>query len=151
MEQFFRDPIWQFVGVAISLVALAVAVIAIRFQQQRKSVGYNVSDDHPVFYLFNDALKERLQVTLDGVAVQGLRTIDVVFFNEGNVPVLPTDYVSSLRVAFPASVRVLAAGVKESTPEDLGVSVYEAEGGHVLSPALINPGDELVLQFLLEP
>ena len=32
MDQALRDPIWQFIGVVISIVALVVAIAAIRFQ-----------------------------------------------------------------------------------------------------------------------
>ena len=77
MDQLLRDPIWQFVGVAISLVALVVAVVAIRAQQQRKSLGYYFASDRPILYIFDEKLKDRLTLSLDGQPVRGLSTYEV--------------------------------------------------------------------------
>lgn len=150
MEQVLRDPIWQFVGAALSFIALIVAIAAIRFQQQRRSLGYYCSHDQPVFYLFNRALKNRLVVTLDGSPVQGLRTVDIAVFNDGNVPILPTDYVEPIQVQFPSAFKVLGAGIKESEPDNLGVTISETNRLYQFSPVLLNPGDEFLTQFLIE-
>lgn len=150
MDQLLRDPIWQFVGVAISLVALVVAVIAIRAQQQRRSLGYYFASDRPILYVFDDKLKDRLTLSLDGQPVRGLSTYEVAVFNDGNVPILPADYVEPLRIQFGTGFKVLAVAVSDSSPPDLGVAV-EAEGGaYRASPALLNPGDHYVIQFLVD-
>lgn len=150
MDQMLRDPIWQFIGVIISLVALVVAIAAIRFQQQRKALGYYYSIDRPVFYLFNKALRDRLVVTLDGKPVTGLSTREVCFFNYGNTPIIPSDYVEQLTVAFPDGVRVLGVAVTDTVPQDLSVGVQNTNGKFGVAPTLLNPGDEFVLQFLVE-
>lgn len=151
MEQLLRDPIWQFVGVLLSLIALIVAVVAIRVQQQRKSLSYFVSDERPVFYLFNQAMSERLVVTLDGTPVRGLETVEVSIFNDGSLPIIQEDYARPLLIELPASANVLAAGLKETNPPNLGVSIERTDSGFTVSPALLNPGDEFTVEFLLEP
>ena len=150
MDHALRDPIWQFVGAAISLVALLVAVAAIRIQQQRKALGYHLSSDRPVLYLFDRGLKDRLVLTLDGNPVQGLSTFEVSIFNHGNVPVLPSDFFEPLSISFPPPSKVLAVAVTDSTPENLGVTTEGTEGDYRISPVLLNPGDEFVIQFLVD-
>ncbi|TDN50803.1 hypothetical protein C7389_10846 [Azoarcus indigens] len=150
MDQVLRDPIWQFIGVLTSMLALVVAVLAIRYQQQRKALGYHLSFDSPVFYLFNKALRDRLVVTLDGNPVSGLSTREVSFFNLGNTPITPADFVEPLSVKFEDELRVLGVAVSDAHPENLGASVSNAGNTFVVSPVLLNPGDEFVLQFLVE-
>ena len=146
----FRDPIWQFVGVVISLVALVVAIVAIRAQQRRKSIGYHFTSDRPILYVFDEALKDRLTLSLDGQPVQGLSTYEFAVFNDGNVPVLPGDYAEPIRLQFGPNSRILAVAVTETQPVDLGVQV-EAEGdAYRILPVLLNPRDEFVVQFLVD-
>ena len=150
LNEMLRDPIWQFVGVAISLIALGVAVVAIKAQRQRKSLSSYFSSDRPVLYLFNEAFKDRLVLNLDGTPVQGLSTYDVAIFNDGNVPVLPSDYAEPLAVQFGASSKVLAVAVTDMFPNNLGVTAEGSGGRFHFSPALLNPGDEFVVQFLVD-
>lgn len=150
MDQFLRDPIWQFVGVAISLVALVVAVVAIRTQQQRKVLAYYFSSERPALYLVNSAFEQRLVLTLDGKPVQGLSTYDVAVFNDGNVPVVPGDFIEPLCVQFSESSKVLAVAVTDTNPTNLNVSVDTSARISKVAPVLLNPGDEFVLQFLVD-
>jgi hypothetical protein len=150
MSPLFRDPIWQFVGVVISLIALVVAIVAIRAQQRRKSIGYHFTSDRPILYVFDEALKSRLTLSLDGQPVQGLSTYEFAVFNDGNVPVLPGDYAEPIRLQFADNSRVLAVAVTETHPADLGVKIEAEEEGYRVSPVLLNPRDEFVVQFLVD-
>lgn len=150
MENILRDPIWQFVGVAISLIALVVAALAIRVQQQRKLLSYHFASDRPVLYLFDKGLEDRLVLTLDGNPVQGLSSHELSVYNSGNVPILPTDYYEDLVVKFPENCNVLAVAVSDSQPKNLGINVVREESFFRLSPILLNPGDEYTIQFLLD-
>jgi hypothetical protein len=150
MSQFFRDQIWEFVGVVVSVLALGVAIFAIRSQRRRKSLGYWFASDRPVLYLFDQGLKDRLTLSLDGKAVQGLSTFELALFNDGNVPILPSDYAEPVRIELEGSSKVLAVAIADSHPPNLGVSI-EADGQFfTVSPILLNPGDEYVVQFLVD-
>lgn len=150
MSDILRDPIWQFVGVAISLVALVVAVVAIRFQLLKKSVSYSHAYEHPVFYLFNQELKERFRITFDGREVERLHAFNLHIVNNGNVPVLPADFVTPISIEFPQGSHIFGASATDKTPPNLAVSIGGAEYQYAIEPLLLNPGDEFTVQFLVE-
>jgi len=150
VSEMLRDPIWQFVGVAISLVALVVAVVAIRFQLLKKSVSYFHAYERPVFYLFNQELKERLRITFDDRKVERLSSFNLHIFNSGNVPVLPADFVVPISIEFPQDGHVFGVSVTDTTPQNLAVSIAGAEHQYEIAPLLLNPGDEFTVQFLVE-
>lgn len=150
MIDFFRDPIWQFVGAVISFAALLVAVIAVRFQLLRKSLAWSNTINRDVFFLFDDRLKDRLKISLDGEPIRNLSTLDVTIFNDGNVAVTPTDFIAPLEITFPDEVRVFAHSVVESSPNHLPVEISRSGNTFVVSPLLLNSNDEFTLQFLVE-
>lgn len=150
MTEALRDPIWQFVGVIISLVALAVAIAAVRSQLLRKSIAYFYAHERPVFYLFNPELEERLKITLDGREVEKLSTFSLHIFNNGNIAVPPSDFVVPIAIAFPADSRIFGVSVTEASPANLAVSITGIDQQFVIAPLLLNPGDEFTVQFLVE-
>jgi hypothetical protein len=150
LDQALRDPIWQFVGVAISILALLVSVIAIRVQQRKKSLCYAFSNERPILYVFDEKLKSRLTLSLDGMPVQGLSTYEVAVFNDGNVAVLPTDFIEPIRIEFGSNSKILAVAVTDSAPQDLNVTVAPNGATYSIEPTLLNPGDEFVVQFLVD-
>lgn len=150
MTETLRDPIWQFVGVIISLVALVVAVAAVRFQLLRKTISYFHAYERPVFYLFEPELRERLRITFDNREVEYLSAFNLHIFNNGNVAVPPSDFVVPISVEFPTDSHVFGVSVTDTTPPNLAVQVTGSEQRYVVEPLLLNPGDEFTMQFLVE-
>lgn len=151
MSEALRDPVWQFVGVVISLAALLVAIAAIRFQLIRKSMVFHHSMDNPVFYVLNEELRERLRITFDDREVKRLSSFDLHFFNDGNAPIAPADFIQPVFVEFPQGVHIFGVLTTETTPPNLGVEVTRQDLRFTVKPLLLNPGDTFTLQFLMEP
>jgi hypothetical protein len=150
MESFLRDPIWQFVGVVISIAALVVAIVAVKFQWLRKSLAYHTTFDRHVFFLFDKRFADRLQITLDGEPIKTLSTVDITVFNDGNIPIVPTDYVEPISIGFQEGARVFAHSIVEASPEGVKPVVTRTGNTFVVDPLLLNPNDEITIQFLVE-
>lgn len=150
MTEALRDPVWQFVGVVISLAALFVAIAAIRFQLIRKSIAYYHSFDDPAFFVLNKELRGRFKITFDGREIDALSTIDVTIFNDGNSPIFSVDFVQPITIAFPDASHVFGVLVTETSPPNLKVDLNREGTTFSVSPLLLNPGDEFTLQFLVE-
>lgn len=150
MIEALRDPVWQFVGVVISLAALIVAVAAIRIQLIRKSLAFHHSLDNPAFFIVNRELRDRLKVTFDGREVEHLSTFDICFFNDGNAAISPADYVQPISIAFPDAGHIFGVLVTQTSPPNLNVTVRRDGSTFIIEPLLLNHGDEFTLQFLVE-
>ena len=42
MDELFRDPIWQFVGAILGLIAIVVTIIIFILQRRKKSLVYEI-------------------------------------------------------------------------------------------------------------
>lgn len=149
MQELLRDPIWQFIGAAISLFALVVAVIGIKFQLAKKTLSYSVIEDLPVFFILEEH-RPRLKITYDNQEIKDLRTVDICIKNDGNVPILEGDFSSYLSIEFPQGVRPISSSVTHTTPKNLGITVSNIGPRFVASPVLLNPNDSFSVRFLIE-
>lgn len=150
MPELLRDPIWQFVGVAISFVALVVAIVAVRFQWLRKSLACSSTVERPAFFLFDSRLKDRLKISFDGEPIQHLSTLDICIYNDGNVAIAPSDFVAPITVTFPEELRVFAHSIIQKNPANLPIEVKRDGNVFLISPLLLNSDDEFTLQFLAD-
>lgn len=150
MQEFLRDPIWQFIGAAIALVALVVAVIAIKLQLTKKSLSYSILSSSLVFYVFSQEHRPRLRILYDDKEVQDLRTVDLVVQNDGNIPILQSDFSSPITVSIPEGMKVLGVSVTKVAPKSLKINAVQNETEVVVEPTLLNPKDRFSIRFIVE-
>lgn len=136
----------------MSVIALVVAVIAIRYQLQRKILSVFTSRDRYVFHVFDHDLASRLVMTLDGQPVGRLYSTRVIFRNLGNVPISPGDFVEPIRISFCQPFRVLSSSVGRATDcgSSVKVATLEDKNSSQIAPLLLNAGDWFTLEFLLD-
>lgn len=137
-----RDPMWQFGGVFFSLMISFVAlVISIRiYQKQRrlKEITYEV--------IANTSSQSAPN------ASTGQHSLILKLWNSGNVPILPTDYVSPIVFEFGMGTQVLDTSVVETTPgiPKNTVPVKIRKSGVELEPFLLNSKDAITFKVLLD-
>ena len=113
-----RDPMWQSFGVIVSII-LAIGLFIL--QSQRKEIEYQILSSAPVIN-FNDSMKGRLQILLDGKPAQDVYLILVKISNSGNAPVVSSDYDRPLRLNFGKNTKILSAQIIDTTPKNLAPS-----------------------------
>ena len=150
MLEFLRDPIWQFIGAAIALFAIVVAVIAIKLQLIKKSLSYSIFSSSLIFYVFSEEHRPRLRILYDDKEVQDLRTVDLVVQNDGNIPILQSDFSIPIAVSFPEWLNVLGVAVTEVSPNGLQIKTTQNENGVIIEPTLLNPKDRFSMRFIVE-
>ncbi len=152
----FRDPIWQFVGIALGLVSIGVAV-AIAWGQRRFS---QISFDFYVVPLVkvHPHAEGRVAVLLDGAIVDTAALCYIRLWNSGNQPIQAADFVEPLVFDLGEGIRAFSQDVHETSPPDLVVNLNPLDPSqHALSrnsvrvePLLLNPGDMFSISVLTE-
>jgi len=146
-----RDSIWQFVGVAVAVLALIVAVAALLLQARRKSLSVTIRGFSPILASSPPAtIGNDLVVTYKGQIVTELSVLQVVITNDGGKAITTDDFESPISVFFKGDAKILKAEVTSVIPRELAPVVSHASEGITISPLLLNPSDTFSISVLLQ-
>jgi hypothetical protein len=152
MDGFLRDPIWQFVGAIISLVAVVFSIVlpvGVYFKQRRrKALSYDVSVFADVLTV-GGGLKGKIQVLYQGTPVDNIRLMVVRIYNDGNVPIVQADWDEHLTVSFGKEATLLTVEILETKPKEVNPQYAIESGALGFEPFLLNPGDSFTMKFLV--
>lgn len=148
MLELLRDGIWQSVGVVVAIVAIVVSIIIYRRQTKRKALTWVLKSAYPLL-TETEELQGRLQVQVDGIAVNNIDITFIEFSNSGNVPIERGDFDIPVTVEFEPPARIISVVIESEEPEGIGASLSAQESSVILSPVLLNPGDKVTLKFIL--
>jgi hypothetical protein len=148
---FIRDQAWQFGGFLIGAIALLASIIIYMKSRYRKELSYSIGVYMPVLGI-NEGLKSRVRVTFDGRLVNSVYLLQATLRNTGKVPVVPSDFLDPITLRFGEGAQVLSAGIYELEPPNLSVALHlnESENGVVFSSFLLNPGELMRFQVLVD-
>src|SRR5947207_8214489 len=96
---FLRDPVWQFVGALIGIVALIISVVIFKAQTNKKELFYEVVTLLPLSS-FNLSRKVRSQIIFGEEVLNEANYIHMKIWNGGTTPITTTDFESPLKVTF---------------------------------------------------
>ena len=148
MPDILRDPVWQFMGVIVGLIALLVSIgIGLR-SRHTKRLAYRVVSHHPLFTV-NSLIKQRVQVLYDGRPVDDLQLLNIRLTNAGTVPITTQDMERPIALVFNPEVQILLADVSEQRPANLGATLTQEATRITLQPMLLNAGDAVSIWMLV--
>ena len=148
MIELLRDPIWQFVGAALALLALAAAFWIYLLQRQKKELAYGVLSTRRLLSVASE-LRSRVSVTIDGRPVEDLHLIVVGIKNSGNTSIAEADYLYALTLHVKDKTEIISAEVSKFFPSNLLVSLSFQPDKLEFKPPLLNPGDYFTVQALV--
>lgn len=148
MLEIIRDPLWQFIGVILAIIAIAITVILYWIQRQKKALSWQVVSNTPLLSIDKE-IKGNLEVLYDGKRVQDVQLIIAKIINTGNVPIKSTDYECPINFDFGENARILTAEVTETSPDSLKASANVEGKKVILPPTLMNNRDWITLKFLV--
>lgn len=148
MINLLRDPLWQFVGVLLALLALAATFIVYLLQRQRKSLSYEVLTKNQLLTV-REELEGKLQVLYEGQPAKDICLLLIKLFNSGNVPVATVDYERPISFIIGDSSKVISAVVTDLDPENLPVNITSESNRVFVNPVLLNPKDSITLKILV--
>lgn len=154
-SDFWRDAIWQSIGVIASsllaVVAIGVSVYIYFRQKANKSLQYEVVTNSQ--FIAREAQQQaggKLRVLYDGVDVGDLRLVIIKLYNSGNTPILPTDYEKPMQFELGSASHILEVSVVDVQPSNLQVSTSHNDNKLFINPLLLNPRDTITVKILLD-
>ncbi len=117
MLDFLRDQLWQFVGVAISVVSIVVSIIFSLKQRARKGLTYKIESTSLVS--IKDKAKGKIQILYDLKPISDADLVLLKIWNSGNQPILQTDYEDPITFNFGSKTEILSHDVIETVPNNI--------------------------------
>jgi len=133
----------------IAIIAIIVSVTLYFLNRKRKTLTYRVVRRGRLFQ-GPDALQGRLQILLDGSPATDVSLVLIEILNSGNEPIQAADFRKPLRFQFKQPSSVLGARVFWTRPRDLDARTDFDKNGVELTPLLLNAGDAVTLEVLLD-
>lgn len=158
MWELLRDPMWQFIGVAVALgtglASLGIGFLALRQQRRRKSLTYQVLTKTPLATVREDYHSE-VEIRYRGEPVQDVSLVTAKLSNSGNTPIARRDYETNIDIIFGPDARILSAEILDADPKELADVVERPlidNGARTVfvRPCLLNPSDYITIKVLVE-
>ena len=149
MSEIVRDPLWQFIGAALTLMTIIVAILLYWLQRRRKALSYEIVTSTPLLSV-EEEIKGRVQILFDNKPIKDVHLIVVRIINSGNLPIVSADYEFPVSLSFGENSQILSCEVSETNPNSLQVTFNNIENTKVvLTPVLLNSGDAIALKMLV--
>lgn len=149
MLDFLRDQLWQFVGVAISVVSIVVSIIFSLKQRARKGLTYKIESTSLVS--IKDKAKGKIQILYDLKPISDADLVLLKIWNSGNQPILQTDYEDPITFNFGSKTEILSHDVIETVPNNIKkkVSMRIDSNNLIINPLLLNAGYSIIIKLVL--
>jgi len=149
MEQFFRDWSSYIIGILTLIGSIILSITIYKRQRKIKKLLYELVLNYNMFYIRED-IKEKISITYDGKKADHIRLILVKFINQGNIPIVKTDYESEIQIVFADSVNIVDAEISEKKPSNIDIAIKKNQNSIFLTPSLLNPGDYYTVRIILD-
>lgn len=147
---FLHDPIWQFIGVVVAVIALGITVWLYRLQRRHKEILWEIILSTSI-KSFNISNKLKTTVVYNGDSLEDVTLIQLKIWNAGNTEILSGDFDVPISINFGKGVNLLEADVKETVPNSITkqVSLKCDSDSITLMPLPLNSKDSITLNVLL--
>lgn len=147
---FLRDPIWQFVGAILGLIAIIITWIVFRLQTQRKSLTYEIITNAPLVGMgAKKELGDSIQISYKGKNLEYPRLVELRILNSGNSSITSSDFETPIKIFFQDSSKVIDVTIVSTIPPNIGPIIKYESNCLSLEPILLNKGDEIRLKTLI--
>lgn len=148
MLGLMRDSIWQFVGAALALIAIIVTVVIYLVQRRKKALAYEILTYTPLVTVSEEA-KDQIEISFKGRPVADVHLLLMRVWNNGNVQILPGDFVEPLGFCMADGVEILTVEVVKAEPEVLKPELCLQGATLGIRPLLLNGQDSITLKLLV--
>jgi hypothetical protein len=139
---------WQFVGAALTFVAIPTSIFLFYRQRQRKSLAYQILTSTPVLTV-GEEIRGKLAVSYENTPVKNVQLLLLKIANLGNLPITRTDFEQTLSIRFGPAAKILSHEIVESAPRDLSPKISLQSNELILEPLLLNPNDHVTVKCLV--
>lgn len=151
ISDFWRDPVWQSLGVIITGVLALVGIIISLRQLQRKALVYEIISKENIVIVADNSVTNELRISYQGKPVKDLYLITVKFVNSGNIEIRPEDYVRQISLNFGENSEILGNKIIEQEPGNLDLKINhdKSQEALIVDLILLNKRDFFTIQALV--
>jgi hypothetical protein len=148
-----RDPVWQFIGVAIAigifLISTFFTIFLANQSRNKPEIILNYSGKYIVVWS-NSEVKDEIQVYYQGKPVSNVSGIYFSLTNSGNSIIRPEDYIKPIVIKIKSDGEIADAQITERSPSNLDITIEKIYTDTLkLSNSLLNPGDSVSFSVTL--
>jgi hypothetical protein len=137
-------------GAVFGLFAVIVSFVIYRLQRARKSLSYRVVANSDLLSA-NVGPNTTLQVVHANHALTEPRLMVLEITNTGNAEIRAEDFAEPFRIKLKDAIRIESVTIAKTRPNGLPVQTIQPDPLTIeLAPLLLNPGDQFILEVLLD-
>ncbi len=142
-----RDPVWQFIGSVLAVLAIIVSAMIYHFQRQKRELAFGLLRSRRVVAI-SDEISSRVSVLVDGHPVSNVHLLEFGLKNSGSQAISSKDFEQDMLVVFPEDCSILSVDIVRKSPPDLATGIGFKTNSVFVQPHLLNAGDFAVIQIL---
>lgn len=143
-----KDPVWQFIGVLVAVIALIATVIIYLIDRPVKRLQVQILSNSPLISVNTD-ISSQIQILYKDKPVQTLSLILLRFENVGNEPIKEADYSEPIRILLSSKSEVGEVTIQETRPAGIDLDPRVIAANQIeIAKVLLNPGDQAVVKVL---
>lgn len=149
--EIFGDPLIQLIMVFIAGIALIVSIISLWLQLAKKSLQIFIKEYQRLVHPLLKGDDGGISVTYKGKKKSDLSLLSLGLANNGRVPITSQDFEGPVVISFKGESVLLKAIVARTNPDNLIALARIEKNKLILEPLLLNPGDGILVEVLIEP
>ncbi len=143
MIEVLRDPVWQFIGVTVSLIAFIAPTIKKYYKKRKGGLSYSILEKN---LIIRKERRSKTNVNLFHYSNK-LYKININIYNSSNRPITRSDFDSPIKLVFNGNMKITQYEIIKTFPENLDIKIDCYENQIIIYPTLINPNDEFIIQL----
>jgi hypothetical protein len=148
-KTLMRDPIWQFVGAIIGVIAVVATYNIFNLQREDKNLTISILAASSLIALDTEVAKD-IEIKYKGYPISNLALLYLEIYNSGNVPVLTNDFEDDIVINLGVNAKKLDISVFFANPPNLIPDFYwETDNKLRIKGQLFNPEDRVIYKLIM--
>lgn len=147
MSEILRDPMWQFVGVLVTIIIGVISLIIVSAERRKKVLSYEIISSTSLISVRQE-IRDKLKIVYQGKIISQLYLNLIKIINSGNLPITASDFAVPVTFVFKNGTEIITAEVSGKKPAGLEATVAYTDTQVVLKPTLLNSGDSVEIKVL---
>ncbi|ABX04006.1 hypothetical protein Haur_1361 [Herpetosiphon aurantiacus DSM 785] len=136
------------IGLILAALSMVVPIVWSGIDKDVKSLSYAIISSSQIVSI-NEEAKEKIQITFDGTPVEDVRLILLEITNDGDIPIIKSDYEMPITIEIDNQEQILSANIVDVSPENLTIPLSVTNKRITLDPVLLNPEDKITIKILI--
>lgn len=137
---------WQFWGVVVGIIGVAVTVVIPLLQRNKKKLSYTVLTESALLSV-SEEVKGKINITYENTLIQNIHLVVIKFENTGNADIASSEFEQATIFSFPGS-EILSMEVVDVSPKNLKPVVSRETSMISIDPILLNKKDHITIKLL---